>query len=421
MKTIGIVAEYNPFHNGHLYQLQTSREKTGADCAVIVMSGNYTQRGEPAIVDKWARAEMALNSGADLVIELPVVYAMGSAEYFAFGAVKLLESLGVIDMICFGSEAGSLDELCTVAAILAEEPEDYKALLKEHLSSGLSFPAARQKAISSYSNIVYGKDDLSGFLGTPNNILGIEYLKALLRIKSCIVPLTIERVSNDYNSTELSGEISSATSIRRIIKTNSWQHACELLKSSIPECSLQIMHRELEAGRGPIFPEHYEMSIISSLRRMSINEIKGLPYMEAGLENRIKLSAEKAGTYSELVELIGTRRYTDTRIQRILFSMLIGLTREQFDYFNSLGGPAYIRILGFNSTGRKLLSAIRGKSRLPVITKTADHKNSDAPGTTDMLALEAGSTDQYVLGCQNPLYRQTGRDFTHNVVFFDPQ
>jgi predicted nucleotidyltransferase len=419
MKTIGIVAEYNPFHNGHLYQLQASRGQTGADCAVVVMSGNYTQRGEPAIVDKWARAEMALHSGADLVIELPVAYAMGSAEYFAYGAVKLLDSLNAVNMICFGSEAGSIEKLSAAAAILADEPESYKSYLKDYLSKGLSFPAARQKAISSYCKNTYGKDDLSSLLKSPNNILGIEYLKALRRLKSNIVPMTIERVGNEYNQAELTGKMSSATSIRKTIRENTWNDARELLQESMPQYSIAVMERQFEAGRGPIFPETYEMPIISALRRMTIEQIKLLPYMEQGLENRLKLAAEKAGSYPELLDMIGTRRYTDTRIQRILFSILISLTKERFDYFNSIGGPAYIRILGFSRTGRKLLASIRGTTALPLITKTADHKNSDIPGVADMLAMEAAATDQYVLGCQDPHVRKSGSDYTRNVVFYD--
>jgi predicted nucleotidyltransferase len=420
LKTIGIVAEYNPFHNGHLYQLQASRLKTGADCVVVVMSGNFTQRGEPAIVDKWARAETALHSGADLVIELPVPYAMGSAEYFAYGAVRLLDSLGAVDMICFGSESGSIEGLSEAAAILADEPESYKLLLKENLSKGLSFPAARQKALSSYCRDTHGKDELSGLLKSPNNILGIEYLKALRRMKSNIVPITIRRIGNDYNQTELTGNISSATSIRKTIRENTWNDARELLRESMPQWSVSILEQRFEDGRGPIFPDNFELQIISALRRMSIDQIKLLPYMEHGLENRFRLAAEKAASYAELLDMICTRRYTATRIQRILFGMLTGLTKESFDRFNSIGGPAYIRILGFSHTGRKLLASIRGKTALPLITKTADHKNSDLPCVSDMLALEAAATDQYVLACQNPDFRRAGSDYTQNVILRDP-
>jgi predicted nucleotidyltransferase len=175
----------------------------------------------------------------------------------------------------------------------------------------------------------------------------------------------------------------------------------------MPQYSIAVMERQFEAGRGPIFPETYEMPIISALRRMTIEQIKLLPYMEQGLENRLKLAAEKAGSYPELLDMIGTRRYTDTRIQRILFSILISLTKERFDYFNSIGGPAYIRILGFSRTGRKLLASIRGTTALPLITKTADHKNSDIPVCGRLLAMEAAATDQYVLGCQDPHVRKS--------------
>ena len=416
MKTIGIVAEYNPLHNGHLYHLQASRQQSGADCVVVVMSGSYTQRGEPAIVDKWARAEMALYLGADLVIELPVAYAMSSAEYFAYGAIKLLDSLGAVDMLYFGSEAGSLEILSKVAHILADEPESYKAQLKESLSKGISFPAARQKAIISYFKSKYENNQLSSLLKSPNNILAIEYLKALLRLKSSIIPKTIERVGNDYNSSNLSGRISSATAIRKIISCRPWNNAREFIKQAIPPWSMDILERELELGRGLIFPENFEMPLISTLRRMQPTELKQLPYMEEGLENRISLASKKSGSYHELLDLISTKRYTDTRIRRILSSALIGLTKEIFNNFNSLGGPAYIRILGINSTGRKLLSTINKNTSLPVITKTADYKNSILPGVAAMLELEAAATDQYALGCPNPYFRQGGSDFTRNVV-----
>lgn len=416
MKVLGIVAEYNPFHNGHLYHLETSRALTGADCVVAVMSGNFTQRGEPALFDKWARAEMALLCGADLVIELPVLYAMASAEYFAYGAVRLLDSLGVVNTLCFGSEFGLIGKLDQAAAILSDEPAEYKALLKAHLSSGKSFPAARQKALSQYLRVRYGKDELSELLKNPNNILGVEYLKALRRLNSRIVPLTVGRVGNDYNSVELSGKISSATSIRKVLSSNPWFGARELLESCLPKTSLAIMEREVEMGRGPLFPHDFMELLLSALRKMTNDEISKLPYMEHGLENRIRLAVNSSSNWQELVERICTKRYTVTRVQRILFSALTGVSQDLLDYFSGLGGPPYIRILGFNETGRKLLSEIRGKSSLPVITKTAVHKNSPAEGVSEMLRLEAGATDQYVIACQNPYMRRSGAEFTRNVV-----
>ena len=417
MKVLGIVAEYNPFHNGHLYHLQTSRSMSCADCVVAVMSGNFTQRGEPALVDKWVRAEMALFCGVDLVIELPSVYAMSSAEYFAFGAVRLLDSLGAVNMLCFGSESGNMDLLAEAASILADEPADYKLALKASLSGGKSFPAARQEALSSYLKASCGQDTLSQILKSPNNILAIEYLKALRRLKSSMLPITLERVGNEYNSTELSGEMSSATSIRKIIAENTWHHAKQLLEPTMPKQSLSILEREFELGRGPLLPFDFTLLLLSSLRRMSIEEISTLPYMEEGLENRFKLAAEKAGSYQELLEGICTRRYTNTRIQRSLFSILTGLRKESFDYFNQNGGPAYIRILGFNNTGRRLLSIVRDRSALPLITKAADYKNSDIRGVAAMLRLEAEASDQYVLGFKNSFYRKSGSEFTRKIIY----
>lgn len=417
MKVLGIVAEYNPFHNGHLHHVRASRDLSGADCIVAVMSGNYTQRGEPAIVDKWARAEMALLCGVDLVIELPVAYAMASAEFFAYGAVRLLDSLGAVNMLCFGSESGNTKKLIEAATILLEEPDEYKRALKASLSSGKSFPSARQAALSSYLKIKHGSDNISETLKSPNNILGIEYIKAIMRLNSSIVPITVGRIGNDYNQTELSGEISSATSIRKIIAGNPWDIAASLLAPSMPAASLSILEREIGLGRGPVFSSDFGTVLLSALRKMTADEIRTLPYMENGLENRIAIAVKKSGSFDELLKQICTRRYTATRIQRILFSVVTGLSSNTFNSFNSAGGPAYIRVLGFNHTGRKLLSEIKCKTLLPVIIKTAGYINTDLPGVSVMLALEAGATDQYVLGFKKPQMRMSGSEFTRNVIY----
>lgn len=416
MKVLGIVAEYNPFHNGHKYHLEKCRSISGADCIVAVMSGNFTQRGEPAVVDKWARCEMALLNGIDLVIELPCVYAMSSAEYFAYGAVKLLDSMGHTDMLCFGSECGSIDKLDTIANILCDEPDEYKLLLKKELSEGKSFPSARHDALKYYLQSINFDDDFSDILKSPNNILGIEYLKALKRLKSNIQPLTFCRVGNNYNSTEMTGDISSATAIRRLITSVGPCNAIDQLKSSLPEASLRILEREFELGRGPVFPSDYSMLLLSMLRKMPVDEISKLPYIENGLENRIKLAAETSGSYDELLEKICTRRYAATRMQRCLLSLLTGLTSGAFKHFNDSLGPSYIRILGFNNTGRQLLSLIKKTASLPIITKTADFKNSDIPEVASMLGIEASATDQYVLAFKNPVFRRSGTEFTHGII-----
>lgn len=429
MKVLGAVTEYNPFHNGHLYHIQASRALTGAQCVVAVMSGNFTQRGEPAIVDKWARTEMALLCGVDLVIELPCIYSMASAEYFAFAAVKLLDSLDVVDYLCFGSESGEVEILAGIADILSEEPEQYKSALREFLSLGNSYPAARSQALISYIEKQYGKDRLHGYqllkkldhlpeiLKNPNNILGIEYLKALRRLNSSIVPVTIKRAGNEYRSEELTGKLSSASSIRKIISENVWKEAVQIIAPALPSQALAILEREIENGRGPVFPDDYEMLLLSHLRKMSVEETGKLPYMEKGLENRLKLSANNSGSFKELLDSVCTRRYPNARIRRILFSLLSGLKREDFDSFNKNGGPPYLRILGFNDKGRQLLSQVRDNTALPIINKSADFKNSTVQCIRSMLNIEASATDQYVLAFKNVNARKSGSEFTRNVIY----
>lgn len=436
MGVIGIVVEYNPFHNGHKYHIEQSRKLCGTNSVVCVMSGNFIQRGEPAIIDKWARTEMALMSGADLVIELPVVYAMSSAEFFAFGAVKILESLGVVDCICFGSEAGSIDELDMIADILNIEPGYYKSCLKDHLANGLSFPAARENALIGYLKASgHESINLSEIIKSSNNILGIEYIKALKKLGSKIKPLTIKRIANAYNSEKLEGIISSATAIRKHIfsneelknpyNTNTLTASdisgfTDSLAKVLPVHSFDIMQREFMSGRCPVFSCDFENTILSTLRHMSIEEISRLPYIAEGLENRVKSAADKTGSLDELINNISTRRYTRTRIQRCLFSILTGLKNDEFLEFNKYGGPQYIRILGFNSIGRGLLSKINNRASLPVIVKTADFKASCNPLLSRMLQIESASTDQYVLAYDNSEYKKSGQEFTRNPVLCQP-
>lgn len=418
MRVLGLVVEYNPFHNGHLYHLEQSKKLTGADYAVCVMSGNFIQRGEPAVINKWARAKAAILSGVDLVIELPVVFAMSSAEYFAFGAVKILDSLGIVDCICFGSEQGNVNELDMIASTLSEEPQAYKSALKNFLNSGLSFPSAREQALKAYFQETRGCvfQNMEEIIGSSNNILGIEYLKALKKLNSGIEPYTITRVGNAYNSEKITGSISSATAIRKLIASEPVLLSDEKIKEVLPGPSLKILKGEIESGRGPVFASGFEDMILSHLRRLSVDELKNFPYISEGLENRIKTAAENSGSFEELVENVNTKRYTRTRIQRSLFCILNGISSEEFDEFLTYGGPQYSRVLGFNNKGRQLLSEINKASTLPVIIKTADFKNSCNRLLKRMLELEAAATDMYVLGYSNPEYRKSGQEFTQNII-----
>jgi len=435
MKVLGIVAEYNPFHNGHIYHIEQSKAVTGCDAVVCVMSGNFIQRGEPALINKFARAEIALQNCVDLVIELPLPFAMSSAESFGFGAVKILDSIGIVDCISFGSEQGDINSLQAISDILANEPQEYKDELKRQLSLGLSFPVCRQNALQKYMkghSSKYGTADLSAFLETSNNILGIEYLKAINRLKSPIKAYTLKRIANQYNSTALTGSISSATAIRNTIKNMSVnnqklflsdaaqeQSALSLnMVQAIPDNSKIIIERELMEGRGPNSINQFENILLAFLRQASAEKLREVPGISEGLEYRIKKASEVSGNIDELLSNICTKRYTQTRIQRILLSLLIGITKNDIDTFMQYGGPQYSRILGFNKVGRELLSKIKRSSSLPIITKPSDYKTSCNKLLTRMLEIEAHSTDIYVLGYKNPTYRKAGQEFTQNIIIY---
>ncbi|PYG87610.1 putative nucleotidyltransferase [Ruminiclostridium sufflavum DSM 19573] len=424
MKVLGIIAEYNPFHNGHKYHLEQSKELTGCDAVVCAMSGNFIQRGEPAVINKFARADIALQNGVDLVIELPLPFAMSSAESFAFGAVKLLDSIGIVDCISFGSEQGDLEALEFISDILVNEPAEYKAELKKQLSLGLSFPVCRQRAVCKYMENKPAANfsaALPTVLETSNNILGIEYLKALKRLKSNIRPYTVERIANLYNSKAFTGNISSATAIRNSICSADALNTpslCSNAAQAVPDISKTVIEKEFNEGRGPVNIYKYENILLALIRNTDICKLGKIAGISEGLEYRIKKAAELSGSFEELLSKIGTKRYTKTRIQRILLSLTAGITKRDTELFMQYGGPQYARILGFNKTGRELLSRMKRTSILPVITKPAAFKNSCNGLLARMLEIEAQSTDIYVLGYSNSSCRKAGQEYTKNMIIY---
>lgn len=425
MRVVGIIAEYNPFHNGHLYHMEQAKQLVSADAVVCVMSGNFIQRGEPAIVDKWSRAKMALACGADLVLELPVVYAMSSAEFFAFGGIKILDSLGIVDAVCFGSELGDIQKLNMIAEILVNEPEAYRLALKNELKKGLSYPRARENALIPYLEQIGGTgtvtcEELKSIIQMPNNILAIEYLKAIKKLQSKITPYAVKRIKSSHNSDKINGRISSATSIRKYImeKYKRVEGNC-IPEETMPPASKKILEEELNSGRGPVFSDNFESIILATVRKMSQDELRLHPYISEGMENRLKTFADKSGTLEEMIGNISTKRYPKTRIKRGLFAILIGLKETEFNLFNLNGGPQYIRVLGFNSKGRQLLSLMNKTASLPVIVKTANFKNTPNFLLNRMLEIESRSTDIYVLGYSNPGFRSSGQEYTRNPVIIE--
>jgi predicted nucleotidyltransferase len=284
------------------------------------------------------------------------------------------------------------------------------------LDKGCSYPSARESAVREHMrDASYHGEALEKAISSSNNILGIEYLKALKRLGSRITPFTLQRVANEYNTEQLTGRISSATAIRRHISSGPGSHSEAVPARALPESTAGVLLREFEAGRGPVYPKSFERMVFSALRRMSPGDIMKLPYISEGLENRIKAAAENEGTLDGLIEAIVTKRYPGTRIRRSLFHLLTGLTAEEFGRFNTFGGPQYIRVLGFNQKGRKLLAKARKNSHLPVFVKAADIKTSCNPLVRRMIEIEAFSTDMYVLGYPGPGFRKGGQEFREGV------
>ncbi len=436
MKILGIITEYNPFHNGHLYHLYKAREITGADYVVAVMSGNFLQRGEPAIINKWARTKMALNAGVDLIIELPFVFSTQDANGFAFGAIKLLDSLQIIDYLCFGCETNNLDTLYSISNFLHIEPQEYKELIVYNCKSGYEFPKARSQTVCDYHRIfgIAGLEkisalELSKLLKYPNNILALEYIKHLLNLKSKIKPVSIKRMGASYHQKNIKGKISSATSIRNEILNNLSSLKTDLfmlndkIKSTIPSSGFPVLERELRESRGPIILDSYRQYILATLRRMSLEDISRIHGVTEGLENRIKKASLKSYTVEQLINSIKTRRYTRTKIQRIILHLVMNLSKKDVKTFNRCG-PLYARILGFSKKGKTLLRTIKKNSSTPLISKisnylrqtTSEENNNVRNRLIKMLDYDILATDIYVLGNKKAEDRVARLDFTHKIV-----
>lgn len=365
----GIIAEYNPFHNGHAYQIEQARLLTGCDFLVVVMSGDYVQRGAPAVFDKYTRTRMALACGADLVLELPVACSCASAEFFASGAVSLLDGLGCVDFLCFGSESGDLQSLMEPARILAKESPVFQEALRRGLSLGLSFPAARKEAFRACAS----NPDI---LDLPNNILGIEYLKALLQRESILKPVTIKREGQGYHDTLLDSGFASASGIRRFLKQEEAPlSALPALKESLPDPVMEVLKDTL-AHTLPVWEEDFSMLLRYELLRQSASDLTRYADISPDLGRRLKNCADKFSSFSEFVALVKTKDVTYTRITRALFHILLNLTGE--DTRNSVAMP-YARILGFRKDHSRILGLLKENSRIPIIPKAADYKTYLTP------------------------------------------
>ena len=406
-KVLGIVCEYNPFHNGHLYHLEQSKKATGSNYVVAIMSGNFTQRGSTAIIDKWSRAEASLKCGVDLVIELPVLYATSSAENFAEGSIRILDSLKIVDYLGFGSETSDIEILNDIADVLYKEPKAYKNILSDELKKGVSFPKAREKALITYLN---NTKKYNNILSSPNNILGIEYIKSLKKNKSNIVPVSIPRFEAGYNDLSYSGNIASATAIRNIIKNGNF----DIIKRLLPPPSFSILMDNIKQGH--IIPDLsvFERQIIYNLRKMSTLEISELPDVTEGLEFSIKKAANSCNTIQEFLNIIKSKRYTATRLQRILLYSLLDITKKDIALSRKVN--PYVRVLGLNNRGKFMISEIaKANPKLEIITSVKRFNNTSTNKNLKlMLDKDIFATNVYTIGydfnsCNN-------LDFTKKIV-----
>lgn len=373
MSIAGIVCEYNPFHLGHKYHIEKTRELLGGDAGIVcVMSGNFVQRGDCAVFGKHTRAKTAVLNGADLVIELPVPWVLSSAEGFAYGSVSLLNSLGVVTHLSFGSESGNISELRD----LVKEIKDSEDRIKDLMNTGISYASARQKALD---------PKFSELIASPNNILGVEYLKALYKLGSHIEPITITRHKTDHDSETPSDNFASASFIRNTILNGipEWQY--------IPENAAEIFRNE------PVHSLKYcERAIISKLRSMTAEEYDSLPFGGEGLGQKFLSSAMTETSLSAIMEKTKSKRYPMSRIRRMMLCAWLGISPA-----DSKGEPPYIRVLAANEKGCEMLREIKKKTELPIITKPAAAKD------LELFRLEAKTTAQYNLTAEEILSGNT--------------
>lgn len=382
MNITGIITEYNPFHNGHLYHLTEAKKATNADGIICIMSGNFVQRGGPAIIDKWKRTQMALDNGVDLVIELPTFYAVSSAEFFAKGAISILNSLGMVNNIFFGSECGDVDSLYNIAKILTSNDNDFNNILKRNLKEGFSYAKAREMSLIEFLD----DQSINTIVSSSNNILGIEYIKALILEESNIKPFTLKREGSQYNDTKIESIFSSATSIRKAIYSN--EDSLYDLENVMPKPSYTILKELKNADYKFSFDEEMYNFLRYKIITDCVN-FNNLYEITEGLDKKILKEIIDSTSYNDLVLRVKSKRYTYTKISRLLTQIFIGFDHHNLDTYN-LKDYNFARILGFNNKGREMLSLIKKTSSIPLITKVPKHPNNPLL-ELDILATKAYS------------------------------
>lgn len=392
MRVVGIVTEFNPFHNGHALLLERAREAMGEDTAVVCcMSGDFVQRGEAAVWSKFARAEAAARCGADLVFELPLPWALSSAEGFARGGVGLLAALGVVDCLCFGSECGETEPLERAAEALLSPA--LAAELRRELESGIPFAAARQRALAAVTD-----EETARLVETPNNILAVEYIRAIYELGLDLGFMTVRREGAEHDG-QGEGSIRSASELRSRIA------AGKSCSGFMPDAALAVFEREAERGRGPVLMETLEPMLLARLRMLPDEEFARLPDASEGLGNRLRAAVRDEPTLDGVLAAAKSKRYALSRIRRMTMCACLGVREGMAE-----GVPPYARLLAASERGRELLRRAQDKSRIPIITKAAAARQLPRE-TLSVFELGSGARDLYVLGYRAAAERRGGTDW----------
>ncbi len=404
MKHIGIIAEYNPFHNGHAYQLHKAKELFPDKKIIVLMSGNYVQRGEPAIYNKYLRTTCALSEAADVIFELPLLFASASAEHFAHAAIQAFKKLGVIDTLCFGAEHDNLTLLQEIAHLLVTEPDNFKSVLQQEMKNGNSFPKARMIAVSTCIK----HPDTEQIMQQPNNILAIEYLKAIENLQANITPMIIQRTGSHYHDTTLTTRYQSATAIRTAIKNE-----IDIAKLLIPERSIYNIQQSKFAK--PIFASDLYINLQHAIWREKECLVDYLDVSQ-DLANQLHSTQLYPLSLDTLVNNLTNKQYTTTRIQRALMNILLGITKAEMTSCKESGYISYLRLLGFQKETSFILKEIKKQSVLPIINKVANAKNDLSPMELVNFERELQRTHLYNQIFYNKYEIPIPSEYEHSVI-----
>ncbi|MBQ8639511.1 MAG: nucleotidyltransferase [Lachnospiraceae bacterium] len=398
MKITGIIAEYNPFHKGHQYHLEQTRKQTEADFCMVIMSGDFVQRGTPAILDKYTRTRMALEGGADLVFELPCAYATASAELFSEAAITFFQKTGCVDALCFGSEQASLPLLSRIARILNDEPEGYRVLLQQQLKEGLSYPRAVYGALTRFllesdtltESTIEQAYKIASQLSYPNNILGIEYLKALFRLGSTIEPFCIHRKGSSHHSAELTDhELGSSSAIRELIESGG---NMQLIRRHVPEYSFEQLSSRYQVSY-PI--DEDDLSPLLNYRILMESSLEQTADMTKDLAMRIRNHSLEPASFSEWSMALKTKNITHTHVCRALLHTVLQITKEDMISYRQAGLIPYARLLGFRKEAEPVLSLMKKTSQIPIVTKVADAERHLSPEAMQLFRKDLQAAELY--------------------------